>query len=112
MGKRNRSLHSGAAFTPNGPAFACSLASVANRLVGSHPESELLLLGPNKAAAARRVPNYCCLGWAKGADVCGLNFSGSKGRLRSHISHMLSRILRWVLSRACRTLPVRKRLWW
>jgi hypothetical protein len=26
--------------------------SAANRLVGSHPESELLLLGPNKAAAA------------------------------------------------------------
>ena len=52
MGKRNRSLHSGAAFTPNGPALFVVVVVAVNRLVGSHPESELLLLGPYKAAAA------------------------------------------------------------
>jgi hypothetical protein len=35
---------------------------------------------------------------------------GSKGRPRSHISQRVSRILRWVLSRAWRMLPVRSRL--
>jgi len=52
MGKRNRSLHSGAAFTPNGRCPECFSRWLGNRLVGSHPESELLLLRSNKAAAA------------------------------------------------------------
>lgn len=100
MGKRNPSLRSGAAFTPNGPALDRSWASAVNRLVGSHPEGELLLLRPNKAAAAVCAPNYCYFASAKGADVGGLNFSASKGRCRSQISQSASKILRWVLSRA------------
>ena len=32
------------------------------------------------------APNYCCLGWAKGADVYRLNFCGSKGRCCSQIA--------------------------
>jgi hypothetical protein len=52
MGKRNPSFAFRRCIHAKRASICLWLASAANRLVGSHPESELLLLGPNKAAAA------------------------------------------------------------
>src|SRR6266481_4447335 len=84
-------------------------------LVGSHPGKSLLkvaavhlffasLSSKLASLSPRLAPQRALCNWA--------NRFGSKAWPRSHIIHIVSKILRWVLSRAWRTLPVRCRLCW
>ena len=65
MGKRNRSLLSGAAFTRNGPALSCNWQARPIDWSGVIRENELLLLGPNKAAAATARLTTVASAWLK-----------------------------------------------
>jgi hypothetical protein len=106
MGSRALKLHPSAPFTPNGRTLSLLLPPIA--LVGSH----------SGKSSFQAVIGWLAFGlftlacYPEEQSVFSANFSGSKRFCRSHISHMLSKILRWVFKRACRTLPVRCRLWW
>src|SRR5438094_2185236 len=90
-----------------GVLFFCSLPPIA--LVGSRPGKSFFAAVAIGCIASDLFTLAC---YPEEQSVFRANFSGSKRFCRSHISHMLSKILRWVFKRACRTLPVRCRLWW